>query len=939
MAFAIKSVYKIMNKITLLGLFALLSPLVGCIDSSDREPLVVDDRLFVITGLLESIHENEPFTNSLAIAGESPVGEISWSLSGDDSAEFQISSGGELQFFEDSVTGTARDFESAADANLDNVYQVTVVATDSDGNAASAPLSLSVLNLPTISGTVAGLNADSVTLMINGADTLQVSADGDFEFSGEITPTPNIAVAITSQPSDTLCELVNSTTVAPTDDIDDLAVFCVARPVCPSVLSMPSSDPADLSGNNITGIESLVQEIECPTESWRTAANLRIDNNRKLQRTIELIDPDGFAVPNANIDLQLLSHEFKFGAAAQAKLWHGTAGFAGDPTAAAYKQAYLGFGFNKGGFQNALKYKLRESFAPLVPPMLDWFSANGIDVRGHALIWPAWENMEATISAEDLALITSFDASFTETVADTAPQDLSSDDLKIYINYMIATQAAKWDVVEWDVLNEPRDKTDVSDKLGAVQNAIEEASWFNLAEASVFNTGALLFLNENKVISDDDTATLITNRIDSFKSTADSILAGGGALQALGFQSRFGAMNAADDIYARLEYFSDLGLPIAATEFEMKDDRITDEFDRAVMTERVMTTYFSHPAVTDIVAFTFMQDQGRTDARHLVNLDGEPNLRGKTWLYLTKKYWATHVVTQLDRNGQHVLNGFKGDYRATVSRDGELDQVIDFTLEEGAGNIVIELSSSDPFSITGITSASIDENTAYTGAVPSFDDPLSIVNLPLDWSKSGADAALFTLSGTGVLSMSVKDFESPQDANSNNSYEVTLTATEQGGNTASTSIEVTVNDIAIEAYSPPALSTSAGNPVSSSIAAGGLTFIRPPSNNELTCSGSTIDAFTGLRYCNINHADALAYCDSLEGDYRMPTEAELQANLLPLFTDDTIRTTYQWPTDKSYWTVTPGTIADRVRVLRYTPSIGLINWNPTQANRAVCVRP
>ena len=187
--------------------------------------------------------------------------------------------------------------------------------------------------------------------------------------------------------------------------------------------------------------------------------------------------------------------------------------------------------------------------------------------------------------------------------------------------------------------------------------------------------------------------------------------------------------------------------------------------------------------------------------------------------------------------------------------------------------------------------------------------------------------------------MGAKDFESPQDANSDNSYEVTLTATEQGGNTASASIAVTINDIASEPFSPPAISTTAGAPVSSAISAGGLTFIRPPSNNELTCGGSTIDAFTGLRYCNISHADALAYCAGLEGGYRMPSEAELQANLLPLFSDDTIRTTHQWPTDKSYWSITPGTIADRVRVLRYTPSIGLINWNPTSSLRAVCVRP
>ena len=31
----------------------------------------------------------------------------------------------------------ARDFESPADANTDNVYEVTLVATDDDGNSAS----------------------------------------------------------------------------------------------------------------------------------------------------------------------------------------------------------------------------------------------------------------------------------------------------------------------------------------------------------------------------------------------------------------------------------------------------------------------------------------------------------------------------------------------------------------------------------------------------------------------------------------------------------------------------------------------------------------------------------------------------------------------------------------------------------------------------------
>ena len=47
-----------------------------------------------------------------------------WSLEGDDAADFSISSGGELTFVR------APDYENPADADMDNVYMVTVKADD-----------------------------------------------------------------------------------------------------------------------------------------------------------------------------------------------------------------------------------------------------------------------------------------------------------------------------------------------------------------------------------------------------------------------------------------------------------------------------------------------------------------------------------------------------------------------------------------------------------------------------------------------------------------------------------------------------------------------------------------------------------------------------------------------------------------------------------------
>ena len=49
---------------------------------------------------------------------------ITWTLEGDDAADFEISAGGELTF------KSSPDHEAAADADTDNTYEVTVMASD-----------------------------------------------------------------------------------------------------------------------------------------------------------------------------------------------------------------------------------------------------------------------------------------------------------------------------------------------------------------------------------------------------------------------------------------------------------------------------------------------------------------------------------------------------------------------------------------------------------------------------------------------------------------------------------------------------------------------------------------------------------------------------------------------------------------------------------------
>lgn len=89
--------------------------------------------------------------------------------------------------------------------------------------------------------------------------------------------------------------------------------------------------------------------------------------------------------------------------------------------------------------------------------------------------------------------------------------------------------------------------------------------------------------------------------------------------------------------------------------------------------------------------------------------------------------------------------------------------------------------------ITSSNSLSVAENSAFSHTLTA--------NETVTWTKTGgADTALFTLAGTN-LSMTAKDYETPTDADANNTYVVQVTATDTAGNATNQTITVTVTDV------------------------------------------------------------------------------------------------------------------------------------------------
>ena len=123
--------------------------------------------------------------------------------------------------------------------------------------------------------------------------------------------------------------------------------------------------------------------------------------------------------------------------------------------------------------------------------------------------------------------------------------------------------------------------------------------------------------------------------------------------------------------------------------------------------------------------------------------------------------------------------------------DGDPDQLTDTfdTL------VTIQNVNEPPVISTPADNSSIpvDENqTAVTTVV--FNDVDA--NESHTFTLSGADAAAFSISPTGVLTLSsAPDFETPADANADNTYEVTVTVEDSTGATDVVTLSVPVNDI------------------------------------------------------------------------------------------------------------------------------------------------
>jgi gliding motility-associated-like protein len=206
--------------------------------------------------------------------------------------------------------------------------------------------------------------------------------------------------------------------------------------------------------------------------------------------------------------------------------------------------------------------------------------------------------------------------------------------------------------------------------------------------------------------------------------------------------------------------------------------------------------------VVEVVSFTIDAIADVTIDENTAYTSVTPNITGSPIGNVTYTISGTDAADFSIDAATGVVSMVGRDYENPVDDNTDNVYVLTITATDDDGNSdsedwtvtvqdVVEVVS---FTIDAIADVNIDENTAYTSVTPNITgSPIGNVT----YTIGGADAAYFSIDAvTGVVSMVGRDYENPVDANTDNVYELTITATDADGNSDSEDWTVTIDNVA-----------------------------------------------------------------------------------------------------------------------------------------------
>jgi GH35 family endo-1,4-beta-xylanase len=399
---------------------------------------------------------------------------------------------------------------------------------------------------------------------------------------------------------------------------------------------------------------------------WRDTAHERIEEVRKRDIEVEVLNPGGQPMHGATVEVEMTEHEFDFGSAVSVEHITGE-----DEDDEIYRETLLE-NFNKATIENGLKYPAWEGDWNIdkdaTRATLDWLNEHDIPVRGHYLLW------------EQLGSSSGGGMSLDPDLSPAAIEERVTEKIQNHANEFEA------EVTEWDMHNHPiwQHNFRAMDALG--WDAIEKW-WLTANEA----TDHELYANEMGVVGG-------SWQRSQYYDYISRLIENDYPIDGIGFmghhQQKWNQILDVEDIISGFEQFSGFVPSILVTEFDIQifDRRNAQEV--AVQRDYLrdfLTVAFSEAAVEGVISWGFWAEDHWRPTGAYYDSDWSLRAHGEKFRELVFEEWWTEETGETNNDGVYATSVFKGTHRVTAEK-GSLSGETTVTFDDENGSVTVELS-------------------------------------------------------------------------------------------------------------------------------------------------------------------------------------------------------------------------------------------------------
>ncbi|MFC7194068.1 endo-1,4-beta-xylanase [Halosimplex aquaticum] len=398
----------------------------------------------------------------------------------------------------------------------------------------------------------------------------------------------------------------------------------------------------------------------------------RIREHRTGDLEVVVENPDGSAVSDAEVSVEMVEHEFGFGTAVNADTLINQSD-EGDN----YRQ-YIPELFNKAVMENRHKWAFFENERALADEATQWILDRGLDLRGHVCIWG-----RDGVGAIPSDVQTAIDEGDAQTIRDRSMQHIED----------VITHYGE-DVTEWEVVNEAMHAYQL--QIGVYGDQIntdepwtgEVVPWTSDLLADWYSRAASV-IEENDLdlgIAVNDFNQFPYSYTDGrYESEIDHINSNAVQLDTVGLQAHVAARTGefdtnsspdgrigADQVVSEINTWADHGARVKITEFDTYngDDWNSDQ-ERADVLENYLRGAFSHPGADDFIMWGFWDGRHWENEAPLFYDDWSRKPAYDVWTGLVYDEWWTSDSGTTDGSGAYATTAFLGEHEITVSTDSD----------------------------------------------------------------------------------------------------------------------------------------------------------------------------------------------------------------------------------------------------------------------------